>query len=94
MTTLERAARAAFDAMQADGAGFGEPWDHALMARVRESYMVATRAVLTAIREPSEGMVRAGGKNMDHEGATLPDELRDRALECWKAMIDAALDEG
>lgn len=44
----------------------------------------ATRAVLRAIREPSEAMARVGAYVAD-TGAALP---------AWQAMIDAALGEG
>lgn len=51
------------------------------------------RAVLEAIREPSEGMCVAGGENIVHsDGQTEPDT--DAAKSVWQAMIDAALSEG
>lgn len=52
----------------------------------------ATRAVLRAIREPSEAMVRTGGSQCNN-----PDDFEcdgDQAVATWQAMIDAALGEG
>jgi hypothetical protein len=77
VTPLERAAQAIV------GARIGEPgysgdWD--------EDDVKAARAVLTAIREPNEGMVEAGRDRCDCE---------EHQMEAgWQAMIDAALAEG
>lgn len=83
MTTLERAARAL---AEADPQGRGvQYW---------RDYVPDARAVLTAIREPSEGMLEAGldkarecTDNWQSVAACLPGH-------CWTAMIDAALGEG
>lgn len=50
------------------------------------------RAVLLAIREPSEGMKTAGAYQLN-EGAHLDASLKDVAF-AWQIMIDAALEEG
>lgn len=88
MTPLERAARAlcALDGNPENATMEGKPlW---------QSYLPEARAVLWAIREPSVVMVGRGGANMDSDGATMSDELEERALTCWSTMIDAALEEG
>lgn len=85
MTPLERAAKALEEALREpvnrmwakpDSEGI-EPGD----------YLSAARAVLTAIREPSEGMVRA---NSDHWERGDDPSIAER----WQVMIDAALSEG
>lgn len=50
------------------------------------------RAVLTAIREPSEGMETAGVVEGDWNRDNL--DLGEEAKKVWAAMIDAALSEG
>lgn len=47
------------------------------------------RAVLEAIREPSEAMLDAGEEN-----GQVPYEPGIFVREAWQAMIDAALEEG
>lgn len=78
MTPLERAALAASQA-----AKLPQPADD------DEFFMSIARAVLTAIREPSEGMERAyyGGEWGFCEVLPALDDL-------WPKMIDAALEEG
>lgn len=66
--------------------------DEEMQAKLRED----VRAVLEAIREPSEGMVEAG---MDYDERELNLRLgrAPTVEECqigeWSAMIDAALSE-
>lgn len=51
------------------------------------------RAVLTAIREPSEAMVDRGTSEIPYDDDHGVDrEMRAKA--CWESMIDAALTEG
>lgn len=69
MTPLERAGKAL---SEAGGAG---NWDHALEC---------ARAVLLAIREPSEGMIEAGSAGGDWPWAK----------GTFQDMIDKALEEG
>lgn len=97
MTPLERAARAIFRADYPDHVDANFDIDESGMVmweKRRLWYRDAARAVLTAIREPSEGMVGEGayqipcGQGVD-EG---PPNARD-AKDCWQAMIDAALSE-
>lgn len=52
-------------------------------------YTAAARAVLMAIREPSEAMQMQGRAVMPE----LDEPLLDDATNCWQAMIDAALTE-
>lgn len=71
MTPLERAAHAL---RIADSCDFFEAEN--------KDYPAMVRAVLLAIREPSEGMRDAGGRALgDYD-------------DIWQAMIDAALEEG
>lgn len=53
----------------------------------------AARAVLTAIREPSEAMLAKGGHNGPWDAFAAPDE-KDNARDVYLAMIDALLEEG
>jgi len=79
MTPLERAAR---DLAKALGGDF----DESLGGEIewKEDYMNAVRAVLLAIREPSEGMIEAGSAGGDWPWSK----------GTFQAMIDKALEEG
>lgn len=59
-----------------------------------ERYEDHARAVLEAIREPSEGMI--GTLWPDDEGSHMlrPTDKKRVAAEGWRMMIDAALVEG
>lgn len=98
MTPLERAARAYHDSTRQfryirDCANPGRApiakpmpfveWDN-LDDDAKAERVNQVRAVLTAIREPSEGMIKAGECDGD-----MP-----FAEESWELMIDAALAEG
>lgn len=78
---IERAARAMAEALNYDfdksdfERGDGEP--------MQFDFILGVRAVLTAIREPSEAVVTAG---LD----LGPDRASD---DYWEAMIDAAIKE-
>ncbi len=50
------------------------------------------RAVLAAIREPSEGMKDAGSEAMLEHGVDIFLDSRE-TVAMWQAMIDAALGE-
>jgi hypothetical protein len=80
---IERAARAL--AAYEYGDGFDEPW---------EPFVGMAKEVLRAIREPSEGMVRAANESdYDNiEGCSLEQLDLDIRIP-WQAMIDAALGE-
>lgn len=67
---------------QREGDGFEHLARHKNEARVR--------AVLTAIREPSEGMVRAGDDAITYHPEDI---ICNQSEPCWQAMIDAALAE-
>ena len=77
MTSLEKAARAAFEA--ADGADWNDPDSLDL----HDDYRAIARAVLLAVREPSDVMLLAA--------KGLPDA---DAYEAFTAMIDAILEKG
>lgn len=70
------------------------PWDHPAMRRyggtgdARENVLKIAHAVLTAMREPTEGMVEAGVVAM-HQSAAYDDAV----VAAHHAMIDAALAE-
>lgn len=96
MTPLERAARALCElegrdpdeVVGTEGAEY--PFWH-----VRRG---AVRAVLTAIREPSEGMMKPGTlfSHFYHDADGLEDNAyfeSGEAKRCWQAMIDALLAE-
>jgi len=70
MDMIERAARALWE--------MGD-------AGVWEDWIPEVRAVLAAIREPSEAMIAAG------EQAPCHDDKGDESTPVWQAMIDAAL---
>ncbi len=103
MTPLERAAQA-IDSVWVRKTGpseyivlhDGEPASGTAttpQALDHELNIVRARAVLQAIREPSERMAREGAYAIparEEEGPTNPGDARD----CWETMIDAALEEG
>jgi hypothetical protein len=62
-----------------------EYWDHQL-EYVREHYRKSARAVIEAMREPTEDMAIAGAVGI---GGHMPSPLD--AADAWRAMIDAAL---
>lgn len=72
-------------------------WD-ALPADAREQYYGQVRAVLTAIRDieiDTQDDVEIG--MLIRGRAVLPEHdepMHEDALNCWQAMIDAALEEG
>lgn len=84
MTMIERAARALFTIEHGDDASF-EAWPV-----IANEMAVRARAVLQAIREPSEAMEGAGREALE-DGAELI--VDGDATACWHAMIDAALAE-
>lgn len=112
MTPIERAARAVREAFEKEARDSGnwitEPhpetgaWSYEGEVPVGE----IVRAVLAAIREPSEGMVTAGGEQVldtefgsgqyesiaDGRGSKITAD--DQAMKAYQAMIDAALAEG
>lgn len=91
---LDRAARSAYEQGEAErSTTFGVDWNDPSLENVRETFRRRARAVLTAIREPSEGMIVKGQQTvMEHwQRDDGPDE--DSAEQAWQAMIDAALSE-
>ena len=64
----------------------------AIEARVQANAEALVRAILEAMREPSEGMKGAGCYTFPrHE---YPNEMdRDDARDCWQATIDHVLSE-
>jgi hypothetical protein len=91
MTPIERAARALWEAN-------GQPMKAQSAApsmQIPESepdwqrFVPQVRAVIAAIREPSEGMDDAGT-----EAGELFMTSGCHATRCWQAMIDQMLEEG
>lgn len=86
MTPLERAARAlcSLDRFPADPITDGKaPW---------QDYLPRARAVLHAVREPSEAMTEAGAEITSHISSTEADEsFAGDAADIWRVMIDTAL---
>ena len=91
MKILERAARALYDrwlespdvAREAITNGPHPAWDK-LSCETQAKWTGDARAVMEAIREPSEAMKRAGMDACGGDGSVL---------DGYDAMIDAALDE-
>lgn len=89
MTPLDRAARAALDE-------FGVHLEDLAPGAEDDIAQRVARAVLEAIREPSEGMVMAacGIYPTDGSEPILDDLVVDQNIEVYQRMIDAALGEG
>ena len=87
MTPIERATKAVEDAL----IGHVDPTSHA-MSEYGIAKMIVP-IVLTALREPSEGMVREGVLSTVEVWDDDRDAERELTTE-WQAMIDAALAEG
>lgn len=74
----------------------GDGWREwrTLSADQHQAWIDQARAVIAAIREPSEAMGEAANA-VEVEGADLHDFVADRvAAPVWSAMIDALLEEG
>lgn len=105
MTPLERAARALYrlhdappqdllDRLKANGDDEGLAEELAEEDEVWPNYVADARAVLEAIREPSEAM-REAGAEVGESHDNLPRETEPHAADdVYRAMIDAALKEG
>jgi hypothetical protein len=100
---LERAARALYrlhdappqellDRLKASGDEEALAEELAEEDRVWPNYVADARAVLEAIREPSEAMETAGVMEGDWNRDNL--DLGDEVKKVWTSMIDAALKEG
>jgi hypothetical protein len=93
MTPLERAARA----VREEAGAYAHPSGGFMTEGGivdEQHFRDIVRAVLQAIREPSEGMERAGYGNSkgDPDNAGVIDN--PAPIMAWQAMIDAALEEG
>lgn len=96
MTPLERAARAAAEQHGEDWDQLPERYDNQRGDLDRLYFYEQARAVIEAIREPSEAMTGAPEKAEINDGFFPHDVpmLDDKARACWIAMIDALLAEG
>ncbi len=101
MTPLERAARALCElAGEApDAPAMAGGFQRSVSSGVRlpnegpfrwQAYTGQARAVLAAIREPSEGMTEIGSAKFRGVGI----QTRQAVGDAWEVMIDAALEEG
>ncbi|MFM9829715.1 MAG: hypothetical protein ACKVOB_13400 [Sphingomonas sp.] len=89
MTDLERLA-AAMRAHDLARIGLGKgDWNH-LCGATQQQWLDAARAVLTALREPSNAVLDAGADNLV---GSVDDDWRGDALIIWRAMIDTILSE-
>lgn len=79
---IERAARAVCERGWDGSPGY--KWEN-ISAAEKDEYRNDARAVLRAIREPSEGMIEEGYASYDANGGSIRDAFMD--------MIDAALGE-
>lgn len=97
MTKIEQVARAIWGR----GSLGGTPWENAPPEHQRVAMEEARRAI-AAMREPSEGMVRAGviapgwevGETSLHADHVVTPSLKLFPAEVWRAMVDTALAEG
>lgn len=93
---IERAARAIIQQLGVDGL-IHEAGGKLSVDGVVPEHLA--RAVIRAIREPSEGMIEAGGnvqwwESIGDDGETIETRLYpDDVPRVWQAMIDAALGE-
>lgn len=93
MTPLERAARAIWEIHGSPSKGrdivvtMGNPDPEPDWQR----YLPEARAALEAIREPSDGMKKAGAATLSTDNS-IAGRLMD-AESCWEDMIEAALGE-
>jgi len=89
VTPLERAARALY--RQGDTGPYGpadedEQW---------HQFIDDARAVIEAIREPSEAMTKAGRDSLEHDSdGSLLGGPEEAAHNTYSRMIDALLEEG
>lgn len=86
MTMIERVARAISNS---DPANAEDGWDDNSPA-VKDDYRKQARAAITAMREPTEDMLKATkyppcDHHLDPRDGVVPEQ--------WEAMIDAALEE-
>lgn len=85
---MERAARAlcSLDGKSENASVHGKPlW---------QGYLPEVRAVLLAIREPSEAMAEAGAEITSHISSTESEEsLKREAADTWRVMIASALSD-
>lgn len=87
MTPLERAARAIRPDLN---------WSSSLSDELKRDAYARARAVLEAIREPSEGMrlEACGIFPFDGSQPRIDHLIVDQSVEVYQRMIDAALAEG
>lgn len=94
MTPLERAAMALCEArgQSLDAVSISFP-DQTTEVAI-DAAMRDVRAVLQAIREPTEAMVAATRIRDDEYYFATQEFANEFVVEHWQAMIDAALEEG
>lgn len=94
---VERAARALvpelWDDTFASRERLGPQWQPEFYEKVRSDARLKARAMIAAMREPTQLMQDHGIKKLD-ELAGDNDVKREHLDEVWRTMIDAALAEG
>lgn len=89
MTPLEHAARALAQTRYGYDAWEQEDADG------RQRLLAEARAVIEAIREPSEAMTKAGRDSLEHDSdGSLLGGPEEAAHNTYSRMIDALLEEG
>lgn len=74
--------------IQGEGAATGRTWAG------WQAYASEARAIVTSMREPTDGMLQAEGVTVSGKTLRVDSYLEDHsALSVWQAMIDAALAE-
>ncbi|MDF0541834.1 hypothetical protein PX699_05750 [Sphingobium sp. H39-3-25] len=82
---IERAARALHDRINP-----GWNWDDPDSGPLRQAYQEAAKAVLAAIREPSEEAVEIGMEVVKNVHLGMSEAAyRDDTIEIWHMMLDA-----
>lgn len=83
---VERVARAISHAFREEGSHWDGKWES---DAEHHEFLRAARAVISAMREPTEEMLAAGGSGgLSHRDGSPNPHAADA---CWRLMIDAAL---
>lgn len=83
MDIIERAARAIYHSFIRFEEGDDFEWPDVATSQTADDFREAARAVLSALRDPDEGMIEAGDECAKQPGPVVK--------PIWQAMIDQAL---
>jgi len=96
MTMVEKIARAIYSQhgfCYDDDERMFEPYPFDELDEIERSNFVSqARAVLTALREPTENMIDMGACHEDQDHHIVDEG--SIAQDVWRAMVDAAIEEG